>query len=124
VPGIQNRSVGEGRGIGFLFNPDGDRKFRGGDVDSSGEAKGMLTTGPAAALPALSKPPDTQGRSGNLRSATVLSIQPREDLPDCPEVIRRVSGRGECGGSAHVVPIRAAGHDLSPFFGFVAQAIT
>src|SRR5262245_27687739 len=50
-------------------------------------------------------------------------IQPREELPDCPEVIRRVSGRGESGGSAQVVPMRAGGDDLSPFFGFVAETV-
>jgi hypothetical protein len=55
---------------------------------------------------------------------TSLRIQPREDLLDCPEVIRRVSGRGESGGSAHVVPIRAGGDDHSPFFGFVAETVT
>jgi hypothetical protein len=56
-------------------------------------------------------------------SPSSLPIQPCEDLPDCPEVIRRVSGRGESGGSAHVVPIRAGGDHLSPFFGFVAEAV-
>ena len=53
----------------------------------------------------------------------VLPIQSRQELPDGPEVIRRVSGRGEGGGSAQVVPIRAAGDDLSPLFGFVAQTV-
>ena len=57
-------------------------------------------------------------------SNRVLPIQPREDLSDCPEVIRRVSGRGESGGSAHVVPIRAGGDNFSPFFGFVAETVT
>ena len=56
-------------------------------------------------------------------NATVLPIQRREDLPDGPEVIRRVSGRREGGGSGHVVPIRAGGDDLSPFFGFVAETL-
>ena len=53
----------------------------------------------------------------------VLPIEPREDLPDCPEVIRRVGRRGESGGSAHVVPTRAGSDDLSPFFGLVPQAV-
>jgi len=52
-----------------------------------------------------------------------LPIQPREDLPDCSEVIRRVSGRGESGSSADVVPTRAGGDHLSPFFGFVAETV-
>src|SRR5262245_15092483 len=52
-----------------------------------------------------------------------LLAQPRHNLPDGSEVIRRVRGRGEGGRSAHVVPIRAAGDDLSPSFGFVAQAV-
>ena len=63
----------------------------------------------------------TSTNSSIFHAPSSLPIQPREDLPDCPEVIRRVSGRGESGGSAHVVPIRAGGDDLSPFFGFVAQ---
>ena len=53
----------------------------------------------------------------------MLLIQPRHNLPDGPEVISRVRGRGESGGSAHVVPIRAGGDDLSPFFGLVAQPV-
>ncbi|MGH7496056.1 MAG: hypothetical protein ACREOO_27190 [bacterium] len=53
----------------------------------------------------------------------MLRIQPRQDLPDCPQVIRRVSGRGESGGSAHVVPIRAGGDDFPPLFGFVAETV-
>ena len=50
-------------------------------------------------------------------------IQPRQDLPDGPEVVRRVSGGGESGGSAQVIPIRASGDDLPPFVGFVAETI-
>src|SRR5262249_19156581 len=53
----------------------------------------------------------------------VLPIQPREELSDGPEVVRRVSGRGKSGGSSHVVPIRARSDDLSPFFGFVAETV-
>jgi len=52
-----------------------------------------------------------------------LPIQPQEDLPHCPEVIRRVSGRGESGSSAHVVPTRASGDDRPPFIGFAAETI-
>src|SRR5262249_25586862 len=52
-----------------------------------------------------------------------LLIQPRQNLPDGPQVIRRVRGRGESGGGAHVVPVRAGSDDLSPLFGFVAQAV-
>ncbi len=61
--------------------------------------------------------------SSVFHAACSLLIQPREDLPDGPKVIRRVSGRGESGGSTQVVPIRAGGDDLSPFFGFVAEAV-
>src|SRR4051794_37777747 len=52
----------------------------------------------------------------------MLLIQPRENLPDCPEVIRRVSSRGESGGSTEVVPIGARGDDLPPLFGFMAES--
>ena len=38
-------------------------------------------------------------------------------------MIRRVSGRGESGSSAHVVPIRAGGDHLAPSFGFVAKTV-
>ena len=54
---------------------------------------------------------------------TSLRIQPREDLPDGPEVIRRVSSGRERGRSAHVVPTRASGDDPSPFFCFVAETV-
>src|SRR5260370_39535556 len=53
----------------------------------------------------------------------MLRIHPRKDLPDRPEVICRVSGGGESRGSAHVVPSRARGDDLPPFFGFVPEAL-
>ena len=37
-------------------------------------------------------------------------------------MVRRVSGGGETGGSAEVVPIRPGRNDLSPFLGFLAEA--
>ena len=51
----------------------------------------------------------------------MLRAQPRQDLPDGTEVVCRVSGGGESGGSANVLPIRARGDELPPFFGFVAE---
>src|SRR5258707_5355869 len=52
----------------------------------------------------------------------MLLIQPRQDLPDGPEMICRMSGGGKSGGSAQVVPMRAHGNDLPPFVGLVAEA--
>src|SRR5262249_21847361 len=49
--------------------------------------------------------------------------QGSEYLPDCSQVIRSVSGRGESGGSGHFVPIGALGDDLSPLFGLAAKAV-
>ena len=51
----------------------------------------------------------------------MLLIQPRQDLPDGPEMICRMSGGGKSGGSAQVVPMRARGNDLPPFVGLVAE---
>src|SRR5207249_2443689 len=52
-----------------------------------------------------------------------LPVQPREDLPDCAEVIRRVGRRGESGGRAHVVPARPRRDDLTPFVSFAAKTV-
>src|SRR5262249_55577740 len=77
-------------------------------------------TAPATGSPASSVP---FCASEGCAKLTSLHIQPREDLPDRPEVIRRVSGRGESGGSAHVLPIRTSDDNFSPSFGFVAETV-
>src|SRR5262245_15688790 len=61
--------------------------------------------------------------SNSCRDSTATTTQPGEDLPDGPEVICRVCGRGEPRRRRQVVPACSGRDDLLPLLGFVAQTV-